>query len=377
MRRRVLIIGGGVSGLFLGSLIGDGVRIIEEHSVIGFPEHCTGIISTSTLYRMRLPRRLVEDSYRKFILYFPGGYRIVISGSPLAVKVDRPGVEKELYYRALDEGAEIVLGERVEDIASDGRISLNGGLVKGELVVLAEGYKQYFSRKLGLVRKSRRIPAIQARIRGQVNIRDVEVYFSSLTPKYFSWLVPIGDREAVIGLAAEEKGLLTRLQLLLKVLEKTGRISSYKITKIYGGLVLRGPLGELTRDRVVAIGDSIGMVKPLTGGGLYPISIAGLILSKLIKSYLNGSMSLLELREEYSSRVEKILKNLRVTYNLLNIIDFRVEDYLRVIAKGLNRIGLETVIDEVEYDDHLRNLLIALKPKNIVRLTGSMITGFI
>ena len=377
MQERVIIVGGGVSGLFIGSLVGDEVKILEEHRVIGFPEHCTGIISWNTLYRMNIPRRLVEALYKQFVLYFPGGYRIVLKGSPLAVKVDRPGVEREFYYRALDRGAKITLGAHVNFVSSDGRIVFNNRLNRSELVVLAEGYKQYLSRRLGLVKRSDRIPALQARIKGRVYVDSVEVYFSALTPRYFSWLVPIDDEEAVIGLAVGKNSLMDKLYLLLKVLERAGRISDYKVVRMYGGLILRGPIGELAKGRVIAVGDSIGMVKPLTGGGLYPISIAGTALSKLINKYIDGSIGLDELKEKYIEEIKYLQRELKRTHRLLDIVNYRIEDFLEVIARGLNRLGLKTLTDEVEYDDHLRNVLFLLKPKNKVRFLGSIIAGLV
>ncbi len=378
MREQVLVVGGGVSGLFLGSLIGDGIRIVEEHRNIGYPEHCTGIISTDTLYRMKIPRRLVEASFDKFVLYFPGGYRIVLRGSPLAVKVDRPGIEREFYYRALDRGARILLGTHVDFLSSNGKAVFNKEVHENELIILAEGYKQYFSRKLGLIKKSIRIPAIQARIKGHVHISNVEVYFSTLTPSYFSWLVPISDEEAVVGLASNEKSrLIDKLHLMLKVLEKTSRISSYRIQRMYGGLVLRGSIGDLVRDRIVAIGDSVGMVKPLTGGGLYPISIAGTTLSKLINKYVNGSIGIHELKQTYVEELKTLKSNLETTHRLLDIIGYRIEVFLEIIARGLNRLNMNTIIDEVEYDDHLKNILTLFKPKNKVKLIGSFLTGLV
>lgn len=375
MRERVIVVGGGVSGLFIGSLVGDGIKIVEEHRVIGLPEHCTGIISDNTLHRMNIPGSFIEASFRRFILYFPGGYRIVLKGSPLAVKINRPDMERGLYYKALDKGAKIVLGTRVDFLTSDGRIIFNNKLDKSELIILAEGYKQYFSRRLGLVKMSERIPAIQVRIKGEVNVDHVEVYFSTLTPRYFSWLVPINGEEAVIGLASKENKLIDRLYLLLRILRKTDRISNYKIKQTYGGLVLRGPLGELTKGKIVAIGDSVGMVKPLTGGGLYPISIAGTILSRLINKYIEGNISLDELKRRYIKEIKYLQRRLKATHQLLNMMNYRIEEFLEVVARGLNILGSKTIIDEVEYDDHLRNILVLLKPKNKVRFLGSIITG--
>ncbi len=375
MRERVLIVGGGVSGLFIASLVGDGVKIVEEHRVIGFPEHCTGIISEDTLYRMNIPKRFVESSFKQFVLYFPGGYRIILKGSPLAVKVDRPGIEREFYQKALDKGAKVALKTRVDFLSSDGKIAFSDRLDKSELIILAEGYKQYFSKKLGLVKRSKKIPAIQVRIKGEINIEHVEVYFSALTPRYFSWLVPIDGEEAVVGLATEKNRLIDRLYLLLRILERTGRIGDYRIKRTYGGLVLRGPMGKLVKGKIVAIGDSVGMVKPLTGGGLYPISIAGTILSKLINKYIDGSINLDELKERYTKEIKYLRRNLKITNQILRMVNYKTENFLEIIARGLNRLGSKTIIDEVEYDDHLRNLLSLFKPRNKIRVLGSIIAG--
>ena len=376
MRERIIIVGGGVSGLLLGSLIGDGVRIFEEHSAIGFPEHCTGIISLDVLHRMKLSKRLVEASFNRFILYFPSGYRIILTGSPLAVKVDRPGVERELYYKAIDRGAKISLKSKVQELLASGKIVVNGIPYEGELIILAEGYKQYFSRKLGLVRRSVSLPALQARIVGEINTSDVEVYFSNLTPGYFSWFVPISDSEAVVGLAGK-RNLKQKLYILLRVLERTGRISLPQTRYFYGGLILRGPPGKLSTGNIVAIGDSIGMVKPLTGGGLYPISIAGTILSEVINKYIEGEMTLSMLKKEYETRLNYFISRLKTIQRILDLIDYRVEEFLKIIARGMNKLGFKTLIDEVDYDDHLRDIITLLNPKNKGKLLASIITGLI
>src|SRR5689334_17445428 len=88
----VLIVGGGPGGLFLAArLSAQGVRtlVCEEHTRVGDPVHCTGVLSADSFTRFHLPSAATLNELDAVRFVSPGGIAVdYTTPSPLAMVID-------------------------------------------------------------------------------------------------------------------------------------------------------------------------------------------------------------------------------------------------------------------------------------------------
>src|SRR3954467_13132461 len=90
----VLIVGGGPGGLFMAARLAErGVRtlVCEEHTGVGDPVHCTGVLSAHCCARFDLPTVPTMSQLTSVRFLSPGGIPVeYTTPSPLATVIDRP-----------------------------------------------------------------------------------------------------------------------------------------------------------------------------------------------------------------------------------------------------------------------------------------------
>ena len=373
---KVLIVGGGFSGLLLARLLGEHALVFEEHPRIGFPEHCTGLISYKTYLNLKIPQKLVEGSYKKLRINIPKIGALEVKLKEPVLRVNRYGIEEYFYNEALSRGSRIILSRTVRNVNPFKGIVDE---VKGELVILAEGVKRYFSKRLGLVKRINTHYSLQLRFKGRVHTDAIEVYVTKLSPNFFSWLIPLYDgEEGIIGVTSPHgKDLYLRLNILLDTLTRSSLIDLKERKYYFGGVVSTGPLGTLGVGKLLAIGDTIGMNKPLSGGGLYPISVAASTLSNIIEEYCNGLLKGNEIVNEYKYRLRPLIRELNYSYIISKII--RLYDYklLRTIVKGSTLLNTRNVFHEFEYDAHSMWVLRRIIGCNSLRIITMLLAGLL
>jgi len=376
----VLIVGGGFSGLLLASMLGDGAVVFEEHERVGRPEHCAGVVSIRTAKLIGIPQSLIEEKFYEMKIFTKGGM-LIWRGNPLAVKVDRVGLEDYLYNECLSSGTLVKLKSRVTRVSEDGFILTRDEKVEGEVVVLAEGAKRFFSRKLKMIQFSDDYYGLQARIKADVQVNSIEVYLDRLAEGFFAWLIPLKDRrEAIIGLAAKSSAAL-RLRLLTfkKILEKRGKIRCSDVKYYFGGTVIRGVVGKVASGKVVGIGDCVQMTKPFSGGGLYPSTLAAIIMAEKLKKLINGELDWRSAISQYRTTMSPLIRGLRASYLAFKLVGLR--DYLtiKIMAKGARKLGLQdNVLSSIDYDEHFKSMLhSALNPVKVLQYAGTLLMGLI
>ncbi len=116
------------------------------------------------------------------------------------------------------------------------------------------------------------------------SLKEVEVYFGDVSPKFFGWLAPTAPGKARAGLLARHNphGLLKEWLLQLAA---QGKIISADVPLHYGGIPLK-PLPRTFGDRVLVVGDAAGQVKPVTGGGIY----YGLLCADIAAKHLDRAL---------------------------------------------------------------------------------------
>jgi geranylgeranyl reductase family protein len=272
-----LIVGGGPGGLFMAARLAErGVRtlVCEEHGRVGDPVHCTGVLAADSFSRFDLPDSATLNQLSAVRFVSPGGIPVdYTTASPLATVIDRPAFDRSLADRALAAGAEIRAGARVSALevdASGVSASVGGALVRARLAVLACGANYAFQRRFGFGLPRTYLHTAQRELPCR-SVADVELHFGQLAaPGGFAWAVPVVRANGPyvrVGVMASRDVVGCYARMLERI---AGRCGVTDLDLPPRQKIL--PLGAIDRtfgDRMIAIGDAAGLVKPTTGGGIY------------------------------------------------------------------------------------------------------------
>lgn len=296
-KRDVLIIGAGPAGLSAAARLGAAGRhvlVLEEHEAVGRPAHCTGVLGHDAFAELDLPRHTILNITRSATFRSAHGRPVLIeSDNIIATVVDRPLFDAALADRARAAGAEIRTGARVDAVTvDDGGVTAHvrgTGTARARALVLACGANYRFNRLLGLG-----IP------RAYVQSAQVEMPFAALphidvrmgravAPAGFAWAVPFirGDvAYARLGLLCDS-GARARFSAFYAQLAAEHGLGEPSPTPRMKMLPL-GPVQKTVSDRVVAVGDAAGLVKPTTGGGIYYGLLSGVYAAETLDGALRA-----------------------------------------------------------------------------------------
>ena len=273
----VLIVGGGPGGLFMAARLAErGVRtlVCEEHARIGDPVHCTGVLSAESFATFDLPQTATLNQLTTVRFLSPGGIPVdYTTPVPLATVIDRPEFDRALAERAIAAGAELRAGARVTALEADAagaRATVGGATVHARLAVLACGASYKFQRRFGLGLPTTYLHTAQRELPARTP-GDVELHFGQdIAPGGFAWAVPVLRRDGAfvrIGVMASRDVRRCYDRMLARVADRWGVGDRAAVPRLK--ILPLGAVGRTYGDRMLAIGDAAGLVKPTTGGGIH------------------------------------------------------------------------------------------------------------
>jgi digeranylgeranylglycerophospholipid reductase len=273
----VLIVGGGPGGLFMAARLaerGVATLVCEEHARVGDPVHCTGVLSVESFPRFNLPTAATLNQLTAVRFLSPGGIPVeYATKTPLASVIDRPVFDRCLAERAIAAGAEIRTGARVTalDIGADGvRASVGSDTVHARLAVLACGAAYKFHRQFGLGLPTAYLQTAQRELPAR-HPGDVELHFGrDVAPGGFAWAVPVLRPQGAsvrVGVMAARHVRRCYDRMLARISDRWGVVDPDMAPRVK--ILPLGAIGRTYGDRLLAIGDAAGLVKPTTGGGIH------------------------------------------------------------------------------------------------------------
>jgi len=316
----IVIVGAGPIGCYTAQLLKkcgiNSFRIIEEHSEVGRPVRCAGIVGRPVFEDSLIP--LSRDSILNQIngaLFFYRGDSFKIERSGVALVVDREKFDKEL-----SQGLEVEYGIRLLEIEEEGegdgagseegsryRLKTNQGDIWADMVIGADGprsrVKKFIDAKSERVKRgsgakkndgnankgiddsgeTKFYKGVQYRIKlDDLKGLEDEFFSGEMTRVYiregipfFVWIIPEGDGIIRLGVIAENGR-----KELERVIEEEG-IKGEIIDRLAGII----PIGlcQSAYKKVAVVGDAARQVKPLTGGGIYYGMKAAEILVEYIR----------------------------------------------------------------------------------------------
>jgi digeranylgeranylglycerophospholipid reductase len=307
----VAIVGGGPGGLSAARrLAGEGwsVTVFEEHDRVGTPVHCTGVLAEDVIGSMDLPAEAVLNPLETVRFVAPAGHSFDYTTTTTeAVVIDREVFDAALARRAESAGASLVRGGRVTNIepSADGvTVTLaDREPILARSVILACGANYAFQKRLGLGMPSTFLQSAQLELPSD-RPGDVEIHFGSeIAPKGFAWAVPVRRSHgtfARIGVMADADAGVYFSRMLARVRERWGVAVPDALTPRRRML----PLASVKRtyaDRVLAVGDAAGLVKPTTGGGIYYSVVSGEIAAEVLGKRLTANDLSASALREYES----------------------------------------------------------------------------
>ncbi len=358
----VIVVGAGPIGSTAAryaAMHGARTLMVEDHSSIGSPVGCTGLLSTRAVSECDIEPSddFVLNSVRGAFVHPMNGKILTIDGKKTkAYVVSRKMFDRRLAAMAIDENVELWLNTRATGIETSGRkqklsVVREGRpeAIEANVIIAADGVRSRIAKMTGLGNVKKILPGIQ--IEGPYhsdNSDFVELLVGSQAPGFFGWTVPVNDSVSRIGMAVDPEYCTNVFQVLEKLLTRNTHVASRygggKLDLVMGGIPL-GPLENTCSDGVMVVGDAAGQVKPTSGGGIYTgavcAKIAGKIAAKAAAEEDCSAGFLLEYDRKWRSEIGK---ELAMGMRIHNFIGGLGDDELdELIASMNNPTILETI----------------------------------
>jgi flavin-dependent dehydrogenase len=323
-----------------------GVRtlVCEEHDRVGEPVHCTGVLAADSFARFDLPHNATLSQLSSVRLLSPGGIPVdYTTPTPLATVIDRPVFDRALADRAMASGAELRGGARVTalDVDADGVHAMVGStIVHARLAVLACGATYKFQRRFGFGLPTTYLQTAQREL-AALFPGDVELHFGrDVAPGGFAWAVPVLRPEGAfvrIGVMASRdiRGCYDRM--LRRIRDRWGVISRDVAPRVK--ILPLGAVGRTYGDRMLAIGDAAGLVKPTTGGGIHYSIVSAALAADVSIAALAADRLDAETLSAYETAWRAELAD-----------EFEAQQELRVVAASLSDKAIDSFFELAHTD---------------------------
>lgn len=302
----ILVVGAGPAGSLCSILLGreNDVLLAEEHQTPGFPVQCAGLISDKCFEaygKYCRVKKALENEIHGALFFSPSGDFFTAKGR--AYVIERKILDEMLLVKA-SEFSEVFLKSRVKFNGS--RPFVNGKEICADYIIGADGVNSEVAKAYGFSRP-KVLTSLQFEIKFEaIDENFVELYFGKTYSDFFAYAIPLGDT-ARIGVISKENAMKYMRNLLEKHPSVSKRVKG-SILELNSGII-PAELVDFVKQNVALIGDSAGMVKPHTGGGLYYLLIAAEKLASSfpnLDAYRRGFLKELEREIRLGKRIRRI-----------------------------------------------------------------------
>jgi len=311
----VIIVGAGPVGGYLGRRFrehGVSVLILEEHSEIGRPFQCAGLVNPAAMEKV--------DAYDTVLtriwgarMHSPSGIELEI-GQPERVRtwsVCRKLFDETVVRQALELGADLSLSTKPIDAEKkENCVEVTVSTPNGErkiscaLLCGADGAHSWVRRKFRLGRPKEMMIGFQIEVTGYSGSDGrLDVYTGEdIAPGFFAWAIPSGETTRIGTWTRPDRindgdceDLLNTL--LSKEIWKE-RFSDCREIGRYCGPIPSGMIANPLAERIAVFGDAAGLCKPTTGGGIGKgFEQVDLLVPQLVNAIRQGNLSTSRMKE--------------------------------------------------------------------------------
>jgi digeranylgeranylglycerophospholipid reductase len=360
----VVVAGGSIAGLtFAAEASKRGLRVIvlEEHEEIGEPEKCDGLVSLRLLKEYKyLPHPIVvQNRINEGIIHSPGGKTLALDTSSLDLYVlDRSSYDKQVAREAQARGATIRTGSRVRGCEeSDDGVRV----VTGERSWTAK----YYIDATGPASSPKRgiIPAAKYEIAADwIGEHSVEVFLDTERyPGFFAWVIPFGPHHAKVGAAGRSISPFPALDEFLT--SRPHRV----LRKVAAPIYIGGPASEFVLGRRILVGESAGLTKPTTAGGIVTSVVGAVIAARRVAEAIEAKDAsiLSKYRSDWESRFGKEMRNM---LRLRGVFEKLSNSDLDSLMKIFSSPKLLARLSNSDFDFHATAVLGALGVRGVLAL---------
>lgn len=298
MRKKIIIVGAGPVGCYTAQALkvyGYQPLLIEEHSEVGRPVHCTGLIGSKVFTDKRLfkiPSSSIINRINGAVINYDN-QSFTIERKDVAYVVDRERFDKEL-----SKGLDILYQNRfmgIEKGPSGFIVETDKDQIAADIVIGADGANSVMRKILNKDASVSYYKGAQIRIKSKPAYKDmVEVFLKN--PSFF-WIVP--ESEEVIRVGTISENPYRDLQNFLK--EK--KIKGSVVERLGGLVAVRVGLNTV-RGNIALVGDAACQIKPLTYGGIYfGLKAASILTSCINKNNLRDYDKLWKKELDFEMRI--------------------------------------------------------------------------
>ncbi|MFX1324494.1 MAG: NAD(P)/FAD-dependent oxidoreductase [Promethearchaeota archaeon] len=354
----ICIIGASLAGNYLSYLLANSdleIAIIEEHTEVGLPFQCAGIVSQKIHNLIEFSDDIILNRVSIAKIVAPGGDFIQISGNEEPYIIDRIALDRFFYEKIQNRNnLHFFFGEKFksfkyikENKQKLIEIFTSKRNFKAKMLVGCDGPLSTVAKSIG--RKNKNLYAIQIRISGDFDENEAKMYFHPKWKELFAWIVPEGNKIFRIGMACS-KNLSKNFRDFIKQLELD---FENKIDQ-QGGLIPYGTMHKLAFNNILLLGDSGGQVKATTGGGIINLLTAAKYAANCIqKCVKNDSYSRREIKKFYEKPCRATIGRELKTHFLIRAVLTRLrnQDFIELfkIVKKSNVEHLISIYGDMDF----------------------------
>lgn len=281
----VAVVGGGPIGCFVAQQLaskGMHVAIYEEHSTIGQPVHCAGLVTQRVFDISHCTHTgIIQNTICGAHIHGPSGSVLTIGEDKThALVIDRQRFDEALADDARHAGAELNLNHKVTT-AKHQETSILLSLqhqktlheARCNILIGADGPYSQIRKVFKFPHPMELLPGAGAElIDTELDPKFVHIFVGhQIAPGFFAWVIPTNPQgtTARLGLCIKKQATPPLTHYFTRILEYP-LLRGATVLKRYGGSIPLGPLKKTVTDHVMLVGDAAAQVKPTSGGGIYP-----------------------------------------------------------------------------------------------------------
>ena len=285
----ISVIGAGPAGAYTSYLLakqGYDVKLFEEHTTIGSPIQCTGIL-TEGIFKFFKPKKETIANTISRIKIHSQNEEVELKLKKKEIIVNRTEFDRSIADMAHDAGTEVLTGHRFlekqgKNIIIQNVKNLEKKQFSPSYLIGADGPNSQVAKSSNIHGGRRFWIARQCRAKINSEKDLFKVHFDkNISPDFFGWVVPENEKIARIGIGAEKNSEEYFKRYLLK-------LGNPEIIDYQAGLIpIYDPKLPRQKNNIYLIGDAALQTKALSGGGIIKGMMAAEELNKAIINNLD------------------------------------------------------------------------------------------